>query len=159
MVLSYSRDPFCSFTTSMDLATFWDCHRRAFDSYAAGQGAGGYADGCLQSAYDNPALIDSVERVHLRVDASCTGAATSDVISRQISALNRGTRLVTLTVGRNDLNVARVAAACTAGTPADCQAAIGYALQLLATPPGGSSELPGDCRPPIGRWQRRHRGR
>ena len=30
MVLSHSRDPFCCFTTSMDLATFWDCHRRAF---------------------------------------------------------------------------------------------------------------------------------
>jgi len=30
MVLSYSRDPFCCFTTSQDLAAFWDCHRRAF---------------------------------------------------------------------------------------------------------------------------------
>ncbi|MGI5146844.1 IS21 family transposase [Plantactinospora sp. CA-294935] len=30
MVLSYSRDPFCCFTTSQDLATFWRCHRRAF---------------------------------------------------------------------------------------------------------------------------------
>jgi transposase len=30
MVLSHSRDPFCCFTISMDLATFWDCHRRAF---------------------------------------------------------------------------------------------------------------------------------
>jgi transposase len=30
MVLSYSRDPFCCFTSSMDLATFWDCHRRGF---------------------------------------------------------------------------------------------------------------------------------
>jgi transposase len=30
LTLSYSRDPFCCFTTSMDLATFWDCHRRAF---------------------------------------------------------------------------------------------------------------------------------
>jgi transposase len=30
MTLSYSRDPFSCFTTSMDLATFWDCHRRAF---------------------------------------------------------------------------------------------------------------------------------
>jgi transposase len=30
MVLSYSRDPFTCFTTSMDLGTFWDCHRRAF---------------------------------------------------------------------------------------------------------------------------------
>jgi len=30
MTLSYSRDPFTCFTTSMDLGTFWDCHRRAF---------------------------------------------------------------------------------------------------------------------------------
>jgi transposase len=30
MVLSHSRDPFTCFTTSMDLVTFWDCHRRAF---------------------------------------------------------------------------------------------------------------------------------
>ncbi|WP_452176593.1 IS21 family transposase [Kitasatospora saccharophila] len=30
MVLSYSRDPFCCFTTSQDLATFFDCHRQAF---------------------------------------------------------------------------------------------------------------------------------
>ena len=30
MVLSYSRDPFCCYTTSMDLGAFWDCHRRGF---------------------------------------------------------------------------------------------------------------------------------
>lgn len=30
MVLSHSRGPFCRYTTSMDLATFWDCHTRAF---------------------------------------------------------------------------------------------------------------------------------
>jgi transposase len=30
MTLSYSRDPFCCFTASQDLATFWDCHRRGF---------------------------------------------------------------------------------------------------------------------------------
>ena len=30
MTLSHSRDPFTCFTSSMDLATFWDCHRRAF---------------------------------------------------------------------------------------------------------------------------------
>jgi transposase len=30
MTLSYSRDPFCCFTTSQDLATFFDCHRAAF---------------------------------------------------------------------------------------------------------------------------------
>jgi transposase len=30
MTLSYSRDPFCCYVASQDLATFWDCHRRAF---------------------------------------------------------------------------------------------------------------------------------
>jgi transposase len=30
MVLSYSRDPFCRYTTSTDLATFWACHAAAF---------------------------------------------------------------------------------------------------------------------------------
>ncbi|MQY16918.1 hypothetical protein SRB5_71220 [Streptomyces sp. RB5] len=30
MTLSYSRDPFCCFTTSQDLASFFDCHRAAF---------------------------------------------------------------------------------------------------------------------------------
>jgi transposase len=33
MTLSYSRDPFCCFTTSQDLATFFDCHRRAFTHF------------------------------------------------------------------------------------------------------------------------------
>lgn len=33
MVLSYSRDPFCCYVTSQDLASFWDCHRRAFDHF------------------------------------------------------------------------------------------------------------------------------
>lgn len=34
MVLSYSRDPFCCYVTSQDLATFWDCHRKAFDHFS-----------------------------------------------------------------------------------------------------------------------------
>lgn len=30
MTLSWSRDPFCCYTTGTDLVTFFDCHRRAF---------------------------------------------------------------------------------------------------------------------------------
>jgi transposase len=33
MTLSYSRDPFCCFTTSQNLATFFECHRRAFEHF------------------------------------------------------------------------------------------------------------------------------
>lgn len=33
MVLSYSRDPFCCFTTSMDMNAFWGSHARAFTHF------------------------------------------------------------------------------------------------------------------------------
>ncbi|RSM64053.1 IS21 family transposase [Actinoplanes sp. ATCC 53533] len=39
MVLSYSRDPFCCFTTSQDLAAFWGCHRRAFAHFGGVPGS------------------------------------------------------------------------------------------------------------------------
>ena len=39
MTLSYSRDPFTCFTSSMDLATFWDCHRRAFAHFGGVPGS------------------------------------------------------------------------------------------------------------------------
>lgn len=33
MTLSYPRDPFCRFTTSQDLGTFWACHGAAFEHF------------------------------------------------------------------------------------------------------------------------------
>jgi transposase len=39
MTLSHSRDAFCCFTTSMDMATFWDCHRRAFAHFGGVPGS------------------------------------------------------------------------------------------------------------------------
>jgi hypothetical protein len=38
MVLSYSRDPFCCFTTSQNLASFFECHRRAFAHFGGAPG-------------------------------------------------------------------------------------------------------------------------
>jgi len=39
MTLSYSRDPFCCFTTSVDLATFFGCHARAFAHFGGVPGS------------------------------------------------------------------------------------------------------------------------
>src|SRR4051794_3071734 len=39
MTLSYSREPFCCFTTGMDAATFWACHRRAFAHFGGVPGS------------------------------------------------------------------------------------------------------------------------
>jgi lysophospholipase L1-like esterase len=103
------------------------------DSYAAGQGAGNYLNRCLQSTDGYPALLDSRKHVHLRANASCTGATTFDVVNTQVSALDKWTTLVTLTVGANDLHVAAVAAACTKEpTSTECTNAIANALSQLA---------------------------
>jgi lysophospholipase L1-like esterase len=114
------------------------------DSYAAGQGASApddYLNSCLQSPNGYPALLDAENQIHLRANAACTGATTSDVAEEQLSVLKQGTRLVTLTVGAADLGLSRVLAACTAGTPQQCQDAIGLADLLLPAECGDASEL------------------
>lgn len=102
------------------------------DSYAAGQGAPPYSDAeCLQSDEGYPALLDLHERIYLQVNATCTGAKTSDVATKQLSKLNPDTRLVTLTVGGNDLNVSSVATTCLAGTLDQCLMAVEAARGLV----------------------------
>jgi lysophospholipase L1-like esterase len=116
------------------------------DSYAAGQGGSQhYGDKtCLRSPNGYPALLDAENQIHLRADAACSGATTSDVSDEQLSALKQSTRLVTLTVGAADLGLSRVLAACTPVPPTtECQTEINRALALLAVPPGGESVLGG----------------
>ena len=99
------------------------------DSYAAGWGGGErYFNGdCKQSAQGYPALLDAQERIDLVANATCKGAKTSDVINTQLSALKPDTRLVTLTVGGNDLDVSGLANLCLT-EPANCIAEINLRL-------------------------------
>src|SRR3954449_13037369 len=62
MTLSHSRDPFTCFTTSMDLATFWDCHRRAFAHFGGVPGT---------IVYDR---TKTVVRKHVRQEARRFGS-------------------------------------------------------------------------------------
>jgi len=102
------------------------------DSYAAGRGAPPYLnEDCLQSAQGYPALLAAEKHIRLEANEACSGAKTADV-AKQLSALNAAqTRLVTLTVGANDLNVSAVANTCLR-TPADCEKAIQMALRGLS---------------------------
>ena len=116
------------------------------DSYAAGQGASApddYLNNCLQSPNGYPALLDAENQIHLRANAACTGATTSDVAEEQLSALKQGTRLVTLTVGAADLGLSAGASSLYARTPDAVPDAIKAALALLTLPPEGESELGG----------------
>ena len=104
------------------------------DSVAAGQGAGGYIDACLQSPNGYPTLLDAEPRTNLLRNPSCSGATIADVAAGQLSQLNRGTTLVTLTVGANEVDLTGILAACTPPSPDEaCLAAIGAAQAYLAS--------------------------
>jgi lysophospholipase L1-like esterase len=97
------------------------------DSYAAGIGAPPYvpsSDGCLQSNSGYPALLDLKKGIALRVNATCPGAKASDVatlLDSPQNPLNSEIRLVTLTVGGNDLGFAGLFKTCsTPGQEAQC---------------------------------------
>ncbi len=111
------------------------------DSYAAGFGAGQYVDDCFQSRRGYPALLDDETRASLRVNATCNGATTATVLAEQVPELTSRTRLVTLTVGGNDLGFARVATICAPGASVACQDAINGALALLAPQAGGGPSV------------------
>ena len=94
------------------------------DSFSSGTGTGTYdLDGnCQRSRYAYPALV-AERRSNLKlVFAACAGATTDDVLLTQASQLNRATRLVTITIGGNDVRFSDVFSACVQGGPAACGA-------------------------------------
>ncbi|RXZ67114.1 SGNH/GDSL hydrolase family protein [Agromyces albus] len=100
------------------------------DSYAAGVGGGGYLDTCLTSPAGYPSLLSADPGVRHVALLACSGATTADVTT-QLSALTRQTKLITITVGGNDLGVDVLASACVAGTVDDCFAAVAVAQARL----------------------------
>jgi lysophospholipase L1-like esterase len=87
-------------------------------------------------------LLDAKDKIRLVANETCTGAKISDVTDSQLSALNPGrTKLVTVTVGANDLDVSGVARTCLTGAPEACQIAIGTARAMLPDECGDPSEL------------------
>lgn len=112
------------------------------DSYAAGVGGGDYLDACLTSP--NGYAADLASDPGLTVHASlrgCVGATVDDVVATQLGGLDLRTRLVTLTVGANDLGLDTVTTACLLGTVEQCAAAVAAAqanLPMLASDLAGA---------------------
>lgn len=114
------------------------------DSYTASPGVpGGQSnDGCLRSTNNYPHLLAAALPVGRLVDVSCSGADTNDVrrsqlhgVAPQIDAVTRGTDLVTIGLGGNDLDLfsrligtcLRQDAATTPGSP--CADSLGPSVQ------------------------------
>jgi lysophospholipase L1-like esterase len=102
------------------------------DSYSAGEGNGPFDGNCHRaersdSAYPRmlPGLVDYISAPSFH---ACTGAVTADVWRRQqpkrnaqrvqTTYVNHSTRLVTLTIGGNDLRFSSIVAECL--LPTDC---------------------------------------
>jgi lysophospholipase L1-like esterase len=105
------------------------------DSYAAGVGTFDYdsaSGACLRSPESYPALWSHSHAPAQLNSVACSGAATSDVLSNQMSALNDGVTLVTVTVGGNDIGFSGTAATCILGTDSGCWRAVSDALTIAA---------------------------
>jgi lysophospholipase L1-like esterase len=103
------------------------------DSFAAGVGGGDYLDLCLTSPNGYAAdLADDPSRSQHASLRGCLGATVEDVVVAQLAGLDPRTRLVTLTVGANDLGLEALTEACLFGTLEQCQAAVAASQAELA---------------------------
>ena len=98
------------------------------DSYSSGAGTGVYdsaSGACARSPLSYPPLWAAEHQPASFEFVACSGAKTADVIANQISALQPGTDLVTITVGGNDAGFGPVLQTCTvAESDRTCFAAV-----------------------------------
>ncbi|GAB3229373.1 SGNH family lipase [Glycomyces halotolerans] len=101
-----------------------DCFRANYvalgDSYTSGVGAGDYdGEECLRSESAYPRLLADRLKGRFKFPA-CSGADTEDLLADQIDSLNRGTRLVTVGIGGNDIGWGTAVGACMQPETFDC---------------------------------------
>jgi lysophospholipase L1-like esterase len=85
------------------------------DSYSAGNGANStnLDWGCNRNTYAYPYLV-SQQRPNTQLTfVACSGAVTGDVLNNQVNAVTADTKLVTITIGGNDVGFTSLIVACT----------------------------------------------
>lgn len=108
------------------------------DSFSSGNGTflPDRSLSCYRSSYAYPALVDR-QRPNTDLDfRACSGAETSDVLSRQVGALDADTDLVSITIGGNDIGFVDLILACGGTFSPTCSSAVSRAKERIA------SELP-----------------
>lgn len=88
------------------------------DSYSSGVGTNSYSlsSSCLRGVYAYPYLV-SQQRPNTSLNfVACSGATTTSLMASQISAVNSGTNVVTVTIGGNDIGFASLLVQCTLGS-------------------------------------------
>lgn len=120
------------------------------DSYSSGEGLGAYSwsssrpnNRCHRSRHAYGPLLDAARRLGSFAFVACSGAITADLVTRnhegntdpntgrlegaQLRALGPSTRIVTLTIGGNDVGFEELATHCL----------MGVVLQVVVWPRGG----------------------
>jgi hypothetical protein len=108
------------------------------DSYSSGVGStSNYLNSCDQSAAAYPYLYNQGASDSSFAFEACSGAKASDIEANQLSALNSGTTLVSLTDGGNDVGFSSVMETCVLEGDSSCLSAISTAESQA------QSDLPG----------------
>ncbi|MFH8408354.1 SGNH/GDSL hydrolase family protein [Streptomyces sp. NPDC018019] len=85
------------------------------DSYSSGVGAGSYdgsSGACKRSTKSYPALWAASHTGTRFNFTACSGARTGDVLAKQLTPVNSGTDLVSITIGGNDAGFADTMTTC-----------------------------------------------
>lgn len=112
------------------------------DSYSAGIGCGWRFDGdsaCARYNFSWPNIINNDERMgNTSRDfqfLACSGATSPEILENQVSQINEGVQVITVTAGGNDAGFADVLKACIFAWNyfTDCQLALGNADDIIAS--------------------------
>lgn len=114
------------------------------DSYSSGTGTRTfYEESCRRSVYAYPYLLHEAHPGWTFVNATCSGATTSDVLNTQVSSLTENTDWVSYTIGGNDAGFAEVITECALpGWLSNCNGAVNSAQSFIEnTLPGRLDEV------------------
>src|SRR6201989_2027067 len=103
------------------------------DSYSSGVGPRTfYEPSCQRSVYAYPYLEHEAHPTWTFVNATCSGATTSTLLSSQVSSVTSETNWVTYTIGGNDAGFSHVITECALPSWAsDCNGAINEAQSII----------------------------
>ncbi len=105
------------------------------DSFAAGTGGRSYLDTtCYRSTNSYPRLLDAEATLRLAAFPACSGATTVQVLGSQISAIPTTVRVVTVTIGGNDVGFGTVMRSCFVLVSSSCAADIAAGGAIARSP-------------------------
>lgn len=104
------------------------------DSFAAGTGAGSYLTGspCYQSSKSHPKLLDADANLRLVSFPACSGSSTAETLA-QVAGIATTAKVVTVTVGGNDVGFDDVMLNCFALPSSTCQSHIDAGAAIAAS--------------------------